>query len=94
MNGHKFAYQPGLDCTSSKHRAVVANSAVLTMLEIWKACLSFTGRLIRQRYRKASELSRHRGKLSCLLINDIDAGIGHFENTQITVSVSCCSNGV
>lgn len=43
------------------------------------------GRLIRQRYRRASELSRHRGKLSCLLINDIDAGIGHFQNTQITV---------
>lgn len=44
-----------------------------------------TGRLIRQRYRRAAELSRVRGKLSCLLINDIDAGIGHFQNTQITV---------
>lgn len=27
-----------------------------------------------------------RGKLSCLLINDIDAGLGHFENTQVTVN--------
>lgn len=44
------------------------------------------GRLIRDRYRKAAELSRVRGKLSCLLINDLDAGIGHFDNTQITVN--------
>ena len=44
------------------------------------------GRMIRDRYRKAAEVSRVRGKLSCLLINDLDAGIGHFANTQITVS--------
>lgn len=44
------------------------------------------GRLIRERYRRASEVSRVRGKLSCLLINDIDAGVGHFDNTQITVN--------
>ncbi len=41
------------------------------------------GRLIRERYRKAAEVSRVRGKLSCLLINDIDAGIGRFSNTQV-----------
>lgn len=27
-----------------------------------------------------------RGKLSCLLINDLDAGLGHFANTQVTVN--------
>lgn len=27
-----------------------------------------------------------RGKFSVLLINDIDAGLGHFENTQTTVN--------
>ena len=43
-------------------------------------------RLIRERYRKAAELAKVRGKLSCLLINDIDAGLGHFENTQVTVN--------
>lgn len=47
--------------------------------------LHTAGKLIRQRYRRAAELSKVRGKLSCLLINDIDAGIGHFQNTQITV---------
>ena len=40
----------------------------------------------RERYRKAAELSRVRGKLSCLLINDLDAGLGHFKNTQVTVN--------
>lgn len=28
-------------------------------------------------------MSKVHGKLSCLMINDIDAGIGHFENTQV-----------
>jgi hypothetical protein len=46
----------------------------------------FPGKMIRERYKKAAEVSRVRGVLSCLLINDIDAGIGHFENTQITVN--------
>jgi hypothetical protein len=41
------------------------------------------GRLIRERYRRAAEVSRVHGKLSCLLINDIDAGLGHFDNTQV-----------
>jgi hypothetical protein len=44
------------------------------------------GKLIRDRYRKASDLSKVRGKLSCLMINDIDAGLGHFDNTQHTVN--------
>eukprot|EP00879_Flechtneria_rotunda_P023803 GHRR01025203.1.p3 GENE.GHRR01025203.1~~GHRR01025203.1.p3 ORF type:complete len:102 (+),score=28.16 GHRR01025203.1:819-1124(+) len=41
------------------------------------------GRLIRERYRKAAELSKVRGKMSCLMINDLDAGIGRFSNTQV-----------
>jgi len=44
------------------------------------------GKLIRERYRKASELSKVRGKLSCLMINDLDAGVGHYSNTQHTVN--------
>jgi len=43
-------------------------------------------RLIRERYRKASDLSRVRGKLSCIVINDIDAGLGNFAHTQNTVN--------
>lgn len=44
------------------------------------------GRLIRERYRRAAEISKVRGKMSCLIINDIDAGLGHFKHTQVTVN--------
>lgn len=44
------------------------------------------GKLIRERYRKAAEVSRTQGKLGCLVINDLDAGIGRFGNTQVTVN--------
>ena len=31
-----------------------------------------------------------RGKMACLLINDIDAGLGHFANTQVRIDLSTC----
>ena len=44
-------------------------------------------RLIRTRYREAAELSRVRGKMCVLLINDIDAGAGRVDSsTQYTVN--------
>lgn len=45
-----------------------------------------SAKMIRERYRKAAELSKVRGTLSCLVINDLDAGIGVYENTQRTVN--------
>ncbi|KAH7431143.1 hypothetical protein KP509_08G032500 [Ceratopteris richardii] len=44
------------------------------------------GKLIRDRYRAAAQLVKNRGVLSCLMINDLDAGIGRFGNTQMTVN--------
>ncbi|KAL8464434.1 hypothetical protein ACS0TY_034093 [Phlomoides rotata] len=44
------------------------------------------GRLIRERYRTASQVVQNQGKMSCLMINDIDAGLGIFGNTQMTVN--------
>ena len=44
------------------------------------------GRLIRQRYRRAGEVVRVHGKMSCLIVNDIDAGLGRFKDTQQTVN--------
>jgi hypothetical protein len=44
------------------------------------------GQRIRQRYKAAAELGRVRGKLSALVINDLDAGVGVFANTQRTVN--------
>ncbi|KAB1214471.1 Ribulose bisphosphate carboxylase/oxygenase activase, chloroplastic [Morella rubra] len=36
------------------------------------------GKLIRDRYRTASQVVQNQGKMSCLMINDIDAGLGRF----------------
>ncbi|KAL9265773.1 Ribulose bisphosphate carboxylase/oxygenase activase, chloroplastic-like protein [Drosera capensis] len=65
------------------------------------------GRLIRERYRTASQVVQNQaspavlylqvnvieatllaccGKMSCLMINDIDAGLGRYGNTQMTVN--------
>lgn len=44
-------------------------------------------RLIRLRYREAAELSRVRGTMTVLMINDLDAGAGRFDaGTQYTVN--------
>jgi hypothetical protein len=44
-------------------------------------------RLIRMRYREASELVKVRGKMCALLINDLDAGAGRVDSTtQYTVN--------
>ncbi|KAL7139778.1 hypothetical protein ABFS83_09G075500 [Erythranthe nasuta] len=44
------------------------------------------GKLIRERYRTASQVVQNQGKMSCLVVNDIDAGLGRFGNTQMTVN--------
>ena len=43
------------------------------------------GRLIRDRYRRAAEVAKVRGRLPCLMINDLDAGVGIQEGVQRTV---------
>ncbi|XP_020083025.1 ribulose bisphosphate carboxylase/oxygenase activase, chloroplastic isoform X2 [Ananas comosus] len=44
------------------------------------------GRLIRDRYRTASQVIQNQGKMSCLMINDIDAGLGRFDNpTRVSI---------
>ncbi|MFM7449879.1 MAG: AAA family ATPase [Leptolyngbyaceae cyanobacterium] len=46
-----------------------------------------SARLIRLRYREAAELTRVRGRMAALMINDIDAGAGRVdEYTQYTVN--------
>ncbi|KAI3717839.1 hypothetical protein L1987_69710 [Smallanthus sonchifolius] len=40
------------------------------------------GRLIRDRYRTASQVVQNQGKMSCLMVNDIDAGLGRFGELQ------------
>lgn len=50
-------------------------------------------RLIRLRYREAAELIRVRGKMTVLMINDLDAGAGRFDaTTQYTVNTQLVNN--
>ncbi len=44
------------------------------------------GRRLRERYRAASQTMRNSGIMSCLIINDLDAGAGRFKDTQVTVN--------
>ncbi|KAL5974042.1 hypothetical protein ACLOJK_030704 [Asimina triloba] len=55
-------------------------------LESERAAAREPGKLIRERYRTASQVVQNQGKMSCLMINDIDAGLGRFGNTQVTVN--------
>nr|KAJ0193175.1 hypothetical protein LSAT_V11C800447220 [Lactuca sativa] len=41
------------------------------------------GRLIRDLYCTASQVIQNQGKLSCLMINDINASLGRFDELQI-----------
>lgn len=61
-------------------------AVVMSAGELESDRAGYPGFMIRERYLKAAEMSKVRGKLSCLLINDVDAGLGHYENTQITVN--------
>lgn len=61
-------------------------AVVMSAGELESEVAGYPGKMIRERYRKAAELSKVRGKLSCLLINDIDAGLGYHANTQMTVN--------
>eukprot|EP00200_Dunaliella_tertiolecta_P000768 CAMPEP_0202366694 /NCGR_PEP_ID=MMETSP1126-20121109/17204_1 /ASSEMBLY_ACC=CAM_ASM_000457 /TAXON_ID=3047 /ORGANISM="Dunaliella tertiolecta, Strain CCMP1320" /LENGTH=430 /DNA_ID=CAMNT_0048961797 /DNA_START=197 /DNA_END=1489 /DNA_ORIENTATION=- len=63
-----------------------AEAVVMSAGELEHEWAGTPGKLIRERYKKAGELSANRGKLSVLLINDIDAGLGHFADTQVTVN--------
>ena len=87
----------GIGITTPAHAAVTINTGICCRAVCFTYALascnlisylitSHQRRPCRERYRKAAELSRVRGKLSCLLINDLDAGLGHFANTQVTVN--------
>ena len=61
-------------------------AVVMSAGELESDKAGYPGFMIRERYLKAAEMSKVRGKLSCFLLNDVDAGLGHFENTQRTVN--------
>ncbi|KAG2437907.1 hypothetical protein HXX76_005523 [Chlamydomonas incerta] len=63
-----------------------AETVVMSAGELEHEWAGTPGKLIRERYRKASEMSKVRGKMTALLIHDIDAGLGHFDHVQVTVN--------
>lgn len=67
-------------------RAMGVEPVIMSAGELESERAGEPGKLIRERYRAASQVVQNHGKLSCLMINDLDAGIGRFGNTQVTVN--------
>ncbi|XP_052181100.1 ribulose bisphosphate carboxylase/oxygenase activase, chloroplastic isoform X2 [Diospyros lotus] len=67
-------------------RAMGIEPVIMSAGELESERAGEPGKLIRERYRTASEVVQNQGKMSCLMINDIDAGLGRFGNTQMTVN--------
>nr|AFK44225.1 unknown [Medicago truncatula] len=67
-------------------RAMGVEPVIMSAGELESENAGEPGRLIRERYRTASKVVQNQGKMSCLMINDIDAGLGRFGNTQMTVN--------
>lgn len=67
-------------------RAMGVEPVIMSAGELESERAGEPGRLIRDRYRTASQVIQNQGKMSCLMINDLDAGVGRFGNTQMTVN--------
>ncbi|GLJ14403.1 hypothetical protein SUGI_0232670 [Cryptomeria japonica] len=67
-------------------RAMGIEPVIMSAGELESERAGEPGRVIRDRYRTASQVIKNQGKMSCLMINDLDAGVGRFENTQVTVN--------
>ncbi|OMO70522.1 ATPase, AAA-type, core [Corchorus capsularis] len=67
-------------------RAMGVEPIIMSAGELESERAGEPGKLIRERYRTASQVVQNQGKMSCLMINDIDAGLGRFGNTQMTVN--------
>ncbi|ONM12717.1 P-loop containing nucleoside triphosphate hydrolase superfamily protein [Zea mays] len=67
-------------------RAMGVEPVIMSAGELESEKAGEPGRLIRDRYRTASQVIQNQGKMSCLMINDLDAGVGRFGNTQMTVN--------
>ncbi|QDZ21868.1 AAA ATPase domain-containing protein [Chloropicon primus] len=63
-----------------------AQAVIMSAGELEDEIAGRPAKLIRERYRKAADMSKARGVLTCLVINDLDAGVGNFRETQNTVN--------
>ncbi|KAL8171637.1 hypothetical protein V2J09_023441 [Rumex salicifolius] len=67
-------------------RALGVEPVIMSAGELESERAGEPGKLIRERYRTASQVVKNQGKMSCLMINDLDAGLGRFGFTQMTVN--------
>jgi hypothetical protein len=67
-------------------KAMGVQPVIMSAGELEDEYAGMPGRRLRERYRTASQIIRNSGVMSCLIINDLDAGCGRFKNTQVTVN--------
>jgi hypothetical protein len=67
-------------------KALGVQPVIMSAGELEDEHAGMPGRRLRERYRTASQIIRNSGVMSCLIINDLDAGCGRFKNTQVTVN--------
>lgn len=65
--------------TELSFKKMKAEPIIMSAGELESEIAGNPGYLIRKRYRKAADMSKSRGVMSCLMVNDIDAGLGRFE---------------
>jgi hypothetical protein len=73
--------------TELSFKKMKAEPIIMSAGELESEIAGNPGYLIRKRYRKAADMSKSRGVMSCLMVNDIDAGLGRFE------VCACCAPG-
>ncbi|XP_020264705.1 ribulose bisphosphate carboxylase/oxygenase activase, chloroplastic isoform X1 [Asparagus officinalis] len=67
-------------------RAMGVEPVIMSAGELESEKAGEPGRLVRERYRTASQVIQNHGKMSCLMINDLDAGLGRFDNpTRVSI---------
>ena len=77
---HAWQLSGGVRCLAARVEPIIMSAG-----ELEHEWAGTPGRLIRERYRRAAEHAKNRGKMPCLIINDLDAGIGIQANVQRTV---------
>ncbi|XP_022865460.1 ribulose bisphosphate carboxylase/oxygenase activase, chloroplastic isoform X2 [Olea europaea var. sylvestris] len=74
-------------------RAMGVEPVIMSAGELESERAGEPGKLIRERYRTASQVVQNQGKMSCLMINDIDAGLGRFGNDFSTLYAPLIRDG-
>ena len=75
--------------TELSFKKMKAQPVIMSAGELESGVAGGPGYLIRKRYRAAADMSKVRGVMSCLMVNDLDAGLGRFE-VRLGVLLDAC----